>query len=156
MFPAAVTAFSAQVNTVAPEMPSAYVQQWSFNVQREIAPNTAVEIGYSGAKGTNLDQRLEWNQARLDPDPTRRTSIVSRLPYPSFSPGLIAHARAGQSTYHSFIARVERNFSRGMSFLAAYTLSKAIDSSSFSGNIGAQPAQAQNAYDVRSEKASLT
>jgi len=64
MFPAQVTAFSAQVNTVAPELPSAYVQQWSLNLQREVTPELAVELGYSGAKGTNLDQRLEWNQAR--------------------------------------------------------------------------------------------
>src|SRR5262249_38361692 len=32
--------------------PFAYVQQWNFNIQREILGGTAVEIAYAGSKGT--------------------------------------------------------------------------------------------------------
>ena len=127
-------------------------QQWSFNLQREITANTAVEVGYLGSKGTSLDWRIGVNQARLDADPARPTSIASRLPYPAFAPGAGTITRWGMSNYHAFIARLERSFSQGLSFLFSYTGSKAIDNSSFAGNIGAQPAQPQNIFDLKSEK----
>ena len=31
-----------------------YVQQWNFNIQKEILPGTLLEIGYAGSKGTHL------------------------------------------------------------------------------------------------------
>jgi hypothetical protein len=152
LFPSTVAEGSVGFSSLHTEMPIGYVQQWSFNLQREFSATTAVEIGYLGSKGTGLDWRIGANQAKLDADPTRPTSIVSRLPYPAFAPGAGIITRWGLSNYHAFIARLERSFSRGLSFLFSYTASKAIDNSSFAGNIGAQPAQPQNIYDLKSEK----
>ena len=44
-------------NTVWP-----YVQQWSFGVQREIAKDTIVTLGYVGSKGTHLATAMQLNQ----------------------------------------------------------------------------------------------
>jgi hypothetical protein len=60
--------------------------------------------------------------------------------------------RFGFSNYHGVIARLERRFSDGLHFLVSYTGSKAIDNSSFAGNIGSQPATPQNPFDLRNEK----
>jgi hypothetical protein len=142
----------SSVTTVTAKMPSGYVQQWSLNLQREIFGNLALELGYMGSKGTDLDKRRYLNQAALDL-PGQRTSIASRLPYPAFAAGLASVTHTGMSHYDGFISRVERRFSNGLSFLVAYTYSKSIDNSSFSGQISAQPNYAQNAHDERSEKA---
>jgi hypothetical protein len=128
------------------------MQQWSLNLQRELTSNMALEVGYLGSKGTKLDWRVPVNQAVLDRDPARPTTIASRLPYPAFAQGALVISRFGFSNYHGFLARLERNFSQGLHFLLAYTGAKAIDNSSFAGNIGSQPAQPQNAYDLRNEK----
>ena len=72
-------------------------------------------------------------------------------PYPQFG-DVIAEDERGNSNYQSLQLSAEKRFSSGLSFLAAYTFSKSIDDVSFSGNIGAQPAQAQNAYDQHAEK----
>ena len=39
-----------------------YVQQWSFGVQRELAPDFLVNIGYAGSKGTHLTVERQLNQ----------------------------------------------------------------------------------------------
>jgi hypothetical protein len=51
--------------------PSPYVQQWSFDVQRELGPALALKVAYLGSKGTDLwmggadDRSVNLNQ--LDP-----------------------------------------------------------------------------------------
>jgi hypothetical protein len=138
------------INTIGLQMPSAYLQQWSLNLQREVA-GLAIEAGYIGAKGTNLDKRLFLNQAVLD-KPGQTTPLAGREPFPAFAVGMVESSRTGLSHYDALIARVQRRFAGGLSFLVAYTWSKSIDNSSYSGNI-AGVAQAQNTYDERSEKA---
>ena len=129
-----------------------YLQQWSFNIQRELARNLAFEIGYMGNKGTQLDQRRHINQAIPDADPTNPTPIRTRVPYPAFASNMGFFDRTGYSDYHSLITRLERQFDNGMSFLAAYTFSKMIDNSSYAGNIGSQPNFPQNSNNLDGEK----
>jgi len=52
------------------------------------------------------------------------------LPYPQYCGGLQGlNENAGNSTYHSFQAKVEHRFSKGLWFLSSYTLSKLITDS---------------------------
>ena len=50
-----------------------YVQQWHFDVQREVLPNTVATISYVGSKGTKLARVTDLNQ--LSPVP------LSQNPY---------------------------------------------------------------------------
>jgi hypothetical protein len=51
------------------------------------------------------------------------------LPYPQYCGGLFgANENAGNSTFHSFQLKVENRFSKGLWFLASYTLSKLLTS----------------------------
>ncbi len=157
LFPTGVTPGSTAIASLAENFPAGYVQQWSFNVQRKLAANLVLETGYIGSKATKLEWRLPINQARPDADPTRPTSIASRLPYPAFSPsGAVATeglvSKDGFSTYHAWIARLERRFSGGLSFLASYTWAKMIDNASSAGNLGTEPQRAQNLYNLAGEK----
>lgn len=152
LFPSGAAAGSVSFNSMAPRMPMGYIQQWSLDLQREIAPNLALEVGYMGSKGTKLDFRDNANQAVLDIDPSHPTPLASREPYPAFATNSVLITRNGFSHYEALTARLERRFSGGLEFLAAYTFSKTIDNSSFAGNIGAQPAQPMNSYARGEEK----
>jgi len=152
LFPSSVTVGNVGFNSLDTNLPVGYMQQWSLNLQRELKSNLALELGYLGSKGTKLDWRNNANQAVLDADPSRPTPVSARAPFPAFAPGANLITRHGFSNYHGFIARLERSFSGGLHFLTSYTFSKAIDNSSFAGNIGSQPALPQNAYDRQSEK----
>jgi hypothetical protein len=44
-----------------------YVQQWHFDVQRELAPSTVATLSYVGSKGTHLTRETDLNQ--LHPAP---------------------------------------------------------------------------------------
>jgi hypothetical protein len=151
LFPSEVRVGAVGFNSLHTEVPVGYMQQWSLNLQRELTSNMALEIGYLGSKGTGLDWRIPANQAVLDADPSRPTPIANRRPFPAWAGGTLI-TRFGFSNYHGVIARLERRFSGGLHFLVSYTGSKAIDNSSFAGNIGSQPATPQNPFDLRNEK----
>ncbi len=151
IFPAGGTAGSVTFSSLSPKMPLGYVQQWSFNVQRQLRSNLVLEVGYLGSKGTKLDWRTNINQA-LPEDPANPTTVASRQPFPLWGAGAGVISRDGFSHYNAMAARLERKFSRGLQFLAAYTFSHNIDNSSFAGNIGAQPAVAANNSNRKNEK----
>lgn len=46
---------------------SPYTQQWNFNVQTEVAPNTVVDVGYVGNKATGLRYAQGFLLNQLDP-----------------------------------------------------------------------------------------
>jgi hypothetical protein len=99
-----------------------YIQNWNFQVSRQLGANNALEVGYVGNKGTFLDtSQLNFNSP--DPGPG---DIQARRPYPQFN-RIRLLTTDGNSTYHSMQTRFEHRFSRGLSFTAAYNWSHMID-----------------------------
>jgi hypothetical protein len=99
-----------------------YVQNWNFQVSRQLGTNNALEAGYVGNKGTFLDtSQLNFNS----PDPGLG-DIQARRPYPQFN-RIRLLTTDGNSTYHSFQTRFEHRFNRGLSFTASYNWSHMID-----------------------------
>jgi hypothetical protein len=157
-----------------------YVQQWNFNIQKELVPGLLLETGYAGSMGHQLPmvfatpnqlrpEVLSLGNALLEqvPNPflgiiTDPASPLSRptvqrgqllRPYPQYGTIMLEKAAMGNSNYHSLQVRVDRRFSKGVSFLAAYTWSKSIDDSSTSGTGLTGPyAYMQNYYDRRAER----
>jgi len=107
-----------------------YYQQWNMGVQYEFLPGWMVELGYMGSKGTFLAQRLNLNQAWLDPNPAQPTSRLSRTPFPLFGNTIRATYPEANSTYHAGFVRIERRLSGGLSLLASHTWSKTLDGGS--------------------------
>lgn len=100
---------------------NSYVQEWSFNIQHQLGRDTVVEIGYVGNKGTALDITYQANQPRTP----GAGAIQARRPYPKFST-IAFNTTEGYSNYHALQAKAERRFHNGLTYLAAYTFSKAI------------------------------
>jgi hypothetical protein len=107
-----------------------YYQQWNFGVQHEVAAGWLLELSYLGSKGTFLAQRLNLNQAVLDADPNRPTSLNSRIAYPLYGNTIRATYPEANSTYHAGIVKVEKRFAGGFSMLGSHTWSKALDAGS--------------------------
>ncbi|MBI3681211.1 MAG: TonB-dependent receptor [Acidobacteria bacterium] len=127
-----------------------YMQEWSFNVQRELPGQVQVEAGYVGSRGVKLpatfqlnslpDRYLSLQRALLDQVPNPFAPVVSAgtlsrptvtrgqllRPFPHFTGVTFPQNSAGSSSYHSFQMRLERRFSKGLSLLAAYTNAKLI------------------------------
>jgi hypothetical protein len=132
---------------------SGYAQQWNFMLQKTVGTNWSVETGYLGSKLTrlgvpdvNLNQltveQLALGAQLLDPVPNpyfgeipadsplgRPTLPRAQLlrPYPRFTTVSLYRNNIGHSTYHSLQSHLEKRFSGGLTFTAAYTFSRLID-----------------------------
>jgi hypothetical protein len=123
-----------------------YVQQWSLSVQRELAPNTTLELNYVGNKGTHLLDRTNINQpfpasdpAACQADPTVGDCPArARVPYLNFTntTGTLDRHWDGYSNYNAANVKLERRTS-DLALLAVYTWSKSMDDKSAAAGIGA-------------------
>jgi hypothetical protein len=132
---------------------SGYAQQWNFSLQKTFGQDWSVEAGYLGSKLTrlgvpdiNLNQLTTEQLAlgspltqqianpyfgQIPPNTSLGTPTVPRAqlirPYPRFTTVTLYRNNIGHSTYHSFQSRIEKRFSRGLTFSVAYTFSRLID-----------------------------
>lgn len=138
LFPLPGQGPSAAGRTINPHNRTPYFGRYSFSVQRELAPNLLLEVGYVGTQGHKLQRRRYVNQKRLD-----GTNL-----YPRLSTRLQYTDNVGNSNYNAMTVKVEKRYSYGLSMLASYTWSHAIDDVSF--NIGGFE---QNTWDLKAERA---
>ncbi len=163
--------------TLTPNLPLPYSQDWDLNIQRSLASDLLLEVGYVGTKGTKLPRFIEGNPTTYIPgvDPItnqpfsttdnadqRRlysgcTLSPSSPPCTYSSTGLIAGI--ANSSYNALEASLKKRFSHGLSFLASYTLSKSIDDASSFNMTGsaAKPVAgendlAQNPFNLAAER----
>ena len=134
-----------------------YVQQWNFDIQRQLPHNALFDIAYAGSKGTHLP----FHSQDLDQLPTADlptsaagvaalTALVPNpfygvvqgssnlanpttkagqllLPYPQYDDVSMAEVDNRDSIYHSMQVKFQQRFGGGAQILATYTLSKLID-----------------------------
>lgn len=50
---------------IDPNLVAPYVQQWSFGIEREITPNTAIEIRYAGNHAIKVFRAIDYNEANI-------------------------------------------------------------------------------------------
>jgi len=118
-FPTDPTVTILNTYAINPNYKPAYAQQWNLNIQAQLAQVYALNVGYSGARGTGLD--------------------IMRAPKPIGSSGNFVYQTNGaNSIYHGLSLQLQRRFSHGFNLTNSYTLSKSIDYSSGNGSSVAQ------------------
>jgi hypothetical protein len=120
------------------------VQQFSVNLQRQLADNLVADVGYVGTRGDDLFRTVNYNQ----PAPAAG-AIQARRPYTQYA-NMNTVASLASSEYNSLEARLEKRYARGYSFLASYTLGKSMDDASGSGGT-ADSGVPQNSADLGAE-----
>jgi hypothetical protein len=115
-----------------PNMRLPYIMTWSGGFQFQFSTNWLVETIYEGSAGVGLLNSWDINAIPLDI--SRDPAVLNRIfqatqnykPYPHF--GSIQHfSNYGHNTHHAGTLRVERRYSSGLTFLAAYTLGKTLN-----------------------------
>ena len=137
------------------DLGSGYAQQWNVAVQRELGANLAVEVAYAGLEGhahrraRHEHQPAHGRAARAratrscsacpTPASASRPAVVRRWaappsraprllrPYPCFNTVSLYRNNVGNTSYNALEVKLEKRFSRGLSFLVSYTWSKLID-----------------------------
>jgi len=119
----------------APVILTPLVYSWNFNVQYEFLPKWVLEVGYVGSHGIHQAENLHLlNEPGLasatspiNGITTNTTTNASlRVPYLGFGPGGMQYFDTiGDIKYNSLQITVRKQLSRGLTFQAAYTLSRA-------------------------------
>ena len=109
---------------------TSYIQQWTLNVQRELARDLVFEAGYAGTKGTHLGLQNFLNTAPPGPG-----AVQGRRPWPMYGAVWLFQHRVG-SDYNALQTRLEKRYARGVTFLASYTWGKSLDYVSSSRTTG--------------------
>jgi hypothetical protein len=106
-----------------------YIMQWSVAIQHNPTKSTIVEVDYIGTQSRKLPIRYNADDC----------SVVGSLicdqsvrPYKQFN-YIYAAANEGTSSYNAFVAKLQRQFSEGLSFVANYTWSKALSNTEQGG-----------------------
>ncbi len=177
-----LTGIGKDVSVYSPSATSGRVQQFSFDVQREIGFGAVMTAGYSGSRSTNISftaAGLSVNQ--LNPSnfglgaTALRTAVPNPYfgkggtnavggatierqqtlrPFPQFSGVSFLNDSYVQADYNAFTVKVQKRYSHGLNFLAAYTWAKNMDNAGggAGNNQNSGNAGPQNVYDLAAER----
>jgi len=107
----------------AREYPTGYMQQWNLMIGRELISKLALEVGYVGTKGTNLNSASTL--AVYDYDSHLRTRDI----YGSLV-NIPVRTKGNNSKYHSLQVKMKKDFSQGLNLLGSFTWGHALAESS--------------------------
>jgi hypothetical protein len=149
--PANFNPVNANVDYVDPNTRWPMVQNWLLSIQRQITPNTVIEVAYNGNHSTRLPIIADYNQA-VPNLPGQALGEQARVPDPEF--GAITWVDpAGNNNFNGLSVRTEHRYGQGLYFLNSFTWSKALGDSEqaleyFPGYTAANP---QNIHDLAGE-----
>ena len=122
-----------------------YSQTWNLSIQRALAADTLFEVAYTGTTGNRL---FVFSNINSSPP----TTGTPQKPFPTLG-NIRTYSNAGHSSYHALQTKLEKRFSQGLYFLAAYTYSKSIDNqSNGNDNAGAVPQEPQDPFNLAAER----
>jgi hypothetical protein len=126
-----------------------YVEQWNFDIQRQLPAGFFADVAYAGSHGVHLEQyQTEVNQlpdtlwsqgaalstqvtnpmAGTNPNPSLNGAMIAagqlERAYPEYNQVQLAGFGCCSSTYNSLQATVTRRFQGGGTLLVAYTNAK--------------------------------
>jgi carboxypeptidase family protein/TonB-dependent receptor-like protein len=142
-FPA--TASTSVTNNYAldPNYRLGYVQIWNLDIQRNLAGNVQLNVGYNGAKGTRLDTERAFVPSCVATSTCDAAAGEASAPF-------VFESSEGNSILHAASVRVRKRVSKGVGLSASYVFSKSIDDASSIG-LGSTVV-AQDPFDLAAER----
>ncbi|MGH9871127.1 MAG: TonB-dependent receptor domain-containing protein [Pyrinomonadaceae bacterium] len=142
-----------------------YSQLFSFSVQREIARDYVLEVGYTGSRSLNQINQLQANPGILtaaQAATVRATQNASSIPslqarrlFPQFGSRVLI-ATDSHANYNAGFASLNKRFSKNLQFGVAYTFSKLMSDNDESLGVGAitggTPQIPQDFFNIKPEK----
>jgi len=130
--------------TIDPRFQNASMHAWNVNVQKQLASDLALTVGYSGSHGSHLRISRNINQPVAGVRPF--TALAPSSPIlPGTSLGNITQVESsGFSNYEAGWAAITKRLSRGLQLDASYTWSRSLDTNS----LNSQGFAVQDAYDI--------
>jgi len=156
------------IDVFAPNFRTERVQQWNFQIEREVGANIAVNIGYLGVHGEHLTRSRDINllpEVPLAGTISTGGSIIyfahpgtagPNRPNPAFG-RITLFDNGADSLYDGGFVQLTKRFSQNFQVLASYTYSKTIDdapdaTSVVVGNAGDDAKVAQDTLNPNNDR----
>jgi hypothetical protein len=104
---------------------TSYAMTYLFNVQRQFGNGTTLEVGYQGMQDRHLQ-----NQQNADAGVPGIAAAQTRVPFPMYSSGIELTEGFGRGNYNGLSTKVTQRYKSGLTTLASFTWSKALDNGS--------------------------
>jgi hypothetical protein len=129
-----------------------YLEQFNFNIQRALAKDLLMEVGYLSTLGHHLPApaALTINQVPMNLMGPGNAQV--RRPFPQFSNVITDVPDIGNSNYHGMNVKVDKRYSRGLHFLANYTFSRFIDDVASRNALDGVTSDYQNIYNRKADR----
>jgi len=134
-------------NTMNWDFQTEYAKNYSITVQRQLAANTAFDVGFLRSAIVGADSSTVLNVPTPGPG-----AIGPRRPVPQLA-NVTAIRWDGYSIYNGVTFHVEQRVSNGVAFNAFYTLSEATDDASDPGGTAAEANLPQDVRNMAAERA---
>ena len=106
-----------------------HTRGYNFTIEHQFAGNLVARASYVGTQGRDLQAFSEMDPAIYGPGATSSNTNSRRHLAPTYA-SMIQLTNGGVSNYNAFQFTLEHRFSQGLSFVANYTFSKALDNGS--------------------------
>jgi len=128
--PACATANISPSN-IMPDLQTPTAIEWSLRVEQEVAPRTALTLGYLGSHSYHQILSEDANEPvpTFLPDGSAYYPPGAKNVNPDFA-NTTTWVTSGIGMYNAFTADLKRSFSQGVQFRANYTYSKNLDNGS--------------------------
>jgi hypothetical protein len=140
------TTGNVDVTGIQVDVRNAYAQQWNLTVERELGRSIGLRLSYLGAKSTSLVYGRNINMPALSTVPFNQ----NRRPFPLFR-NIVMRENGGNQIYHALTTQLERKWSRGLSFMGAWTWAKSLTDVDETGGVEGGTT-IENAFDRRRER----
>jgi len=121
---------SGQIKTTGPNRLMPRIYEWNFDVQHQLSGSMVLDVAYVGTRGIRLwdNESSDLNQAPVPLDSNFLSAPNYGRPYYSVQPNLSSILPIDlphfDSFYNGLQVKLEKRFSRGLTFRGAYTWSK--------------------------------
>ena len=130
-----------------------YVQQYMFNIQRQLSDTMLFEVGYSGNLGRKLQRMYGFNTPLERSDPTDTTSLNDRRPWGASVFGRIQTiANVSNSNYNALAVKLQQRYKSGLTYLIGYTWGRSIDGGSAIRTQSGDNLFPASSYDLTAER----
>src|ERR1022692_1497753 len=126
--PGLKVAFDQDITEFAygPDFKELTMQQWNINVQRELAPNLLLTVGYAGSHTTHIPYLQDINVPVYTPGQSTVGNTDQRRPlYPAYGRFLQLQT-VTNGNYNPLLVSLDKRFTHSFSLQLAYTFSKAL------------------------------
>ena len=157
-----LTAAGQGVSAYQKVRPTPYMQQYSLDLQYQLSNTAMFELGYSGSQGRKLSYGFAFQNNQLpDAELARGSALLSLVnnpfygvittgtlagktvqlgqllrPFPQFTGVTTVDTPGASSNFNALTAKFTKRFSEGLTLLASYRFSKALDNASESISFG--------------------